>query len=148
MNGRGTLIAACVISLATLCLGIVASVLFAGELPTWLLALELLVCLSLALAWGFTGFFPRLSPWLKCRPVVGALLVIAGVVVVFVPPQFAVAALLIGAGCRLVWVTSCELGRTSSGDRPGTAEVVIVRQNGKPPVRRADSGEIARNPKQ
>ena len=71
---------------------------------TSVLALTLLA----AVAYGFTGAVPRLD-WLYSRPVRGAALVCLGVAAVFVPLAFVIAALLIGAGTRMVWASACEV---------------------------------------
>jgi hypothetical protein len=123
LNSRELFIAGCVMSFAGVTLGIVAVTLFGGTLPAWLLSAELIVILAAALIYGFTGArLPSIAPWLSSRPIQGASLVCLGVAVTFVPLQFIFAALLIGAGTRLVWRAACDLEKSESRpDRDGPA---------------------------
>jgi hypothetical protein len=101
MNNQNEFVASVVVSLAAVSTGMVAAMRWGGELPGWLLSLELAMLLAGALVYGFTGAKPALAPWLRPRPMVGAALVSLGVAVTFVPLQFVIAAFLIGAGTRL-----------------------------------------------
>jgi hypothetical protein len=109
MSKQNAFITGCLLALAALSLGIVLALHWGGELPGWLLSLELVLILGAALVCGFTGAWPRLGPWLRCRPIQGAALVCLGVAVIFVPVTFLVAAVVIGIGTRLVWLSACEL---------------------------------------
>jgi hypothetical protein len=65
----------------------------------WSNTLVLALMLLGALAYGFTGRIPQF----RDRRAKGALLFSVGAAAVFVPPQFAVATILIGIGTRMVW---------------------------------------------
>jgi hypothetical protein len=85
----------------------------------WSNTLVLALMLLGALAYGFTGHIPQF----KDRRAKGALLFSVGVAAVFVPPQFALAAILIGIGTRMVWDDRDDNG---PGQR-GSVEDVQIR---------------------
>ena len=71
---------------------------------------------------------PRLD-WLHSRPVKGAALVCLGVAAIFVPLAFVIAALLIGAGTRMVWAPACEVedkATVAIDAEPATVGTAIV----------------------
>jgi hypothetical protein len=125
MNQRSVFVTGCLLALAALSAGIAGALLWGGELPGWLLSLGLALMLGGALIFGFTGAWPRLGPWLKCRPIQGAALVCLGVALIFVPVTFVASAVVIGLGARLVWLSACEL----EGKEATTIKVNAVVRN-------------------
>jgi hypothetical protein len=102
--------------------------------PPWLLTAELAILSAVALVGGFTACLPALVPWLRLRPVRGAMLICLGVAAVYLPPQFIASAVFLGLGVKLVWAEACDLAAVEKLPvSPGTA------------IRRAgDTGEIAK----
>jgi hypothetical protein len=136
MNRTVVFFVAVATSLAALTFGIWAAVVWRGELPAWLLASVLSLLLCAALAFGFTNVRPSLPPWARSRPVIGALLVTGGVAAVYIPAQFVVAAALIGAGVRVVWVAARDLERQDTLAAKDAAQdsVVIERRRATAPL--------------
>ena len=88
---------------------------------------------GLALICGFTAAGATLLPWLKQRPVQGALLVWLGVAAIFVPANFVVSAVLLAQGIKLVWLTACKL---ADAERTAEAEAkrAMIRRGGGVPA--------------
>lgn len=98
------------------------------EPPAMLLAWEMLFFTAIGLAAGFLWRLPRLPWWVASRPVLGTALITLGVGAVYVPAQFIVSSLFLGAGARLLWlslseprVAGGEIARWSGG-HPGVSE--------------------------
>lgn len=103
------------------------------QAPPWLLGAELAVLSALAAACCFTKLLPALLPWLTLKPVQGTLLLVGGVLAVYVPPQFVVAAVMLALGSRLIWAEACRL---ADGETPKrAASTTLAKAEPKPPAR-------------
>lgn len=110
----------CAACIACVAIGGFLLVFWGGETPDWLLRAELASFCAVALVYGFTSSLPKLAPWLWARPVRGAACVCLGIMAMFVPLSFVVAALLIALGTRLLWLSACELD--SPQEEPAAAD--------------------------
>lgn len=104
------------VSLAALLAGTCLMAAFGHEPPAMLLAWEMAFFTALGLVAGFLWRLPRLPWWATSRPVAGAVLITLGVGAVYVPSQFIVSSLLLGAGARLLWL--------ALGESPGTGTAI------------------------
>lgn len=102
------------VSLAALLAGTCLMGAFGHEPPAMLLAWEMAFFTALGLAAGFLWRLPRLPWWATSRPVAGAVLITLGVGAVYVPSQFIVSSLLLGAGARLLWLALSETPGTGT----------------------------------
>jgi hypothetical protein len=91
--------------------------------PPWLLTAELAILSVIALVGGFTACLPAVLPWLRLRPVRGAMLICLGVAAVYLPPQFIASAVLLGMGVKLVWAEACELAAVEKNPVPPGTEI-------------------------
>lgn len=114
---------ACVVSLTALILGVSAALTVGGALSGWVMSASLALLMAAALGYGFCAAMPSLSPLLWARPLQGTALVCLGIVAVFLPPQFCIAAILLAAGTRTVWSAACEL---ADAERPAADATVVM----------------------
>jgi hypothetical protein len=139
MSERNLFVSAYLLALAAFALGTGLALLWGGAPPAWLLTLVLALILAVALWFGFTGAWPRLVPWLKCRPIQGAALVCGGVAMIFMPVTWVAAGAAIAIGTHLVWRSACELG----GHDREVIEVRAVVRDAVPATRGSHDGAPA-----
>lgn len=104
--------------------GIAILAAFGHEPPAMVLAWEMTLFTAIGLIAGFLWRMPRLPWWAGSRPVVGTALIFLGVGAVYVPAQFIVSSLLLGAGARLMWLALSE---------PSDAGGELARREGQAP---------------
>jgi hypothetical protein len=107
--------------------GIVALLHWGVTPPPWLAGIEAALIMGIAMNYGFTARLPRI-PWLACRPIRGAVLVVLGSIMVFIQPQLIVAAFLIARGIRLVWLSACQLADAERREAVGQYATVVQCQ--------------------
>lgn len=137
-----------VIAAVALVLGGFLTAAYGFEPPPWLLAAELAVFSILAAACCFTRLVPGVLPWLRLRPVQGALLVVLGIMAVYVPPQFVVSAVLLACGSRLVWQEACSLADAEKRLPPAGTTLVKAGGGGVPAKPEAPAVSPAEGQKQ
>jgi hypothetical protein len=114
---------------AVLGCGIAAMLMWGFTPPAWLAGLEAAMFYGAALLYGYTAWQPSLPAWLWLRPVRGTMLVIAGIVAMYVPPQLILSPYLIGLGVRLVWRSACDLAEkddSETGVPPAHADRLLI----------------------
>jgi hypothetical protein len=105
---RRLFLASCILSTSSIGIGCFIAGVWYGFDYRWLTRVELCGFMLLALVYGFAGGLPSCGELLWSRPVRGAAMVTCGVAAVFVPVGFVIAALLVGTGTRLVWLTAVD----------------------------------------
>lgn len=106
---------------ACLATGLVATLaLTRGEPSAWLLKLEAVGFMLMALLFGFTAWMPSPPGWLRHREVRGLVCFLVGVGAMFVDPRLVIAAVFIGVGSRMMLGTD---------DREPSRDIVIRTQS-------------------
>jgi hypothetical protein len=130
-------VVSCGIAAVALAGGGVLVVAFGFSPPPWLLTAELAILSAVALACGFTACIPAVLPWLRLRPIRGAMLICLGVAAVYLPPQFIASAVFLSLGVKLVWAEACDLAAAEK--RPETIGTAISRHGGNGTLVAADA---------
>jgi hypothetical protein len=105
-----------------------------GNLPDFLLRLEVAAVCFLACLHGFAGFNPRVPAWVNSRPIQGIACIYMGCAAMFIPLNFLASGWLLGRGIQMVMDSfpktvvshkpSMTLGQSSG-------EIVVIKQSGE-----------------